>query len=155
MAPLLDQLGELNEAQLKELSARVSALLGSSGVDHANDEQVVHDVLCEALAAKGIETPHYGMVRRLPHYKAFAQGASVLAAFVTEHVQPPSRTHRRKAYMVLVKMLVRWLGACQIPVSHKTACLNLSKIASIADRQFPGYVESGLLGYALMGSAAA
>ncbi len=147
MSEILDKLTTLTPEELRELRARAGLLLQNSTASSGDsiDEEVLADVLADELRAKSIRVPVYGVLKRMHHYKAFHEAAPLVEAFTTAHVRPRTKAERRVAYTVFVRMVVRYMESARIPVSHKAACQQLRRVPEIVERQFPGYVENGLL----------
>jgi hypothetical protein len=144
---LMDSLGTLSPAELKELQARATALLGSGSAADETVEGMIHDAIEVALRSFGAQSVlPLRVVRQQAWYKDFKAGSAELLAFIDECVKPTTKLERIKVVRVFVRMIARQLSDWQVPVSYKTLAQNLKKVATIADLQFPGYQACGLLG---------
>lgn len=93
------------------------------------------------------------MVRAAPWWPRFQHAADVVAGFVREHAPKAAanKVTRRAAYVRVVGIAVRWMERIGVPVSPKALTLNLDKTPALVGAAFPGYAESGLLGWVFKG----
>lgn len=141
----LPDLTKLNEEQLRDVQARASALLGSTTSTTPHRGAEVWDAVVARLQSLGVHCPRYTVAVKLPRVGKLRDATELVRTFVTDHLKPGNKLARHKAYQILTKMLVRWMIARSIPVTHQTVAQNLGKIPALCSRQFPGYLESGLL----------
>jgi len=139
----LEQLTELTQDQLRELRARADILLKSTG-GHDPDEEMLHDVLVDTLTAHHHRAMPLHVARKAPHWGTFRENAAHILAFVRTHITE-NRVAMRKALGVLLRIQARWMLTRGIPLSHRTVCQQLVRIPDLVEREFPGYLESGLL----------
>lgn len=144
MSDLAADLPSMSQDQLREIVARATALLKPADRNRT-DEQDLYSALTTELTSQGISLPHYAIAMKSPAGPTFLRGASVVSSFVAEHIEPTTKAHRILAYRRFMKMLARWMVTCGIPVTLKNVAQNLDKVPAIVQRQFPGYLESGLL----------
>jgi hypothetical protein len=140
---LIEELSQLSEKELKEVQKLSSLLLQGDGTStrEGKDEEMVHDAICSELS----ERIPYRILPRASHYKEFKAKASELAEWVRENLEPKTKLERKKGLSILIRILCRWLRDCNVPLSHRALTRNLQKVPGLVDREFPGYLESGLL----------
>lgn len=138
-----EDLASLSQTQLRELVTRASALLDRPQDDSATG--LVHDALDGIFRKRGEKLPPMSVIKKLPHYGSFRDGSTALLEYIDTYLKPSTRVERLKAVNVLLAMLIRWLERREIPISHRAVSQSLSRVASIVDKQFPGYRQSGLL----------
>ncbi len=150
-------LGSLSQKELQDIADKASFMLhtGTASAEITDDEKLAHDVISSIIQRTDDASiiPLPVLRKRCSHYKDFRHGVSVFFKFIDEHANPGSKTGRRAAAVVLMKMLARRLSRDNTPVKHKTMSTALVRVAEITDQQFPGYLESGLLKAVICGKS--
>lgn len=145
-AEMISNLERLSPAELRDLAARATFLASTGGSSTADEAlPLVFSQVQQILKDAGVETPPLKVVKAQGYYKALLEGSDTLIQYINANLHPESRGEKIKGVQVLLRMLVRWLENCGIPVSVGTVARNLSKVPSLVEKEFPGYRESGLL----------
>lgn len=145
--------------ELKQIRARVDSLLTIAGAapapegspvvtDDSPQEELIFDALLRHLKARATDqAPPASVFRRAPWWAAFRRNAGVVTAWLKQNA-PATFKHkrrRRRAYYMVVGVLIRWLERVHVPVTPRSIALNLDKVPAVMDQQFPDYAASGLI----------
>lgn len=137
---------------LRALRFRVDSLLaGRPKAAHsilADPGEEVVEAMLTHLKRKGCSMP-LGVVKRAPWWPKLKKDAAGIADYLTAHAPAvmTKRLVRQRAYYIVVGILVRWVERIGIPVTPRSLAQNMDKVPGILDQQFPGYAESGYLGW--------
>jgi len=154
---ILESLGTLTPAQQREAHARLSFLLNPTGKANTDDveprkhddedEQMVLSELHGILAAAGDtrKIPLSVLLKINTTGQAFKRGVKVLCIFVRQNFKPAKKVDKLKAIRILLRCIAKDLNQRSVPICPKTVSQAMERIANVVDRQFPSYMESGLL----------
>ncbi|MDD5478016.1 MAG: hypothetical protein PHG87_07480 [Candidatus Omnitrophica bacterium] len=129
---------EMSEDELRVLKARVDNLLGN------NNKSSRDIVFMRYILELASEPPSSVAAPSL--CSCFDKGYPHLMEFI-ESIGPLDNRQKLIAMKMCANLIVGQLREMDIPVSVKTICNCMQRIRDIFDRAFPGYIESGLVGF--------
>lgn len=139
-------LAKLTPAQLEEVRTKALFLQRRATTKSENAGEEVYDQLREWLLGKGVGAlPYQVFVRTSKRYPAFLEGAKELRAFAVQHLRARTQLERIAAYGLLLRAMDRRTQELAIPRSLASFLNLLPKAPGLLEREFPGYLESGLL----------
>lgn len=148
---ILDNLGQLTPAQLREVQARTTALLGGTQARQEaptgdRDEVRLHAALEALGGVQGLrKVPPLGVLRKGPLGRSFREGSQTIAAYILDVWGKQRELKKRKLTDLLLGILLDWILSGPAPVSLKALVENLHQVPALMDEAFPGYKASGLL----------
>lgn len=134
--------------QLKALTQFDQAASPGSNID----EDLVLESVHEVLANRGVDfTPPSIMRRRSRGFTVFQKKLPAIMQFIRQATN--SRQQERWLLCKGVEALYDHLVGLNVPVSHATILRNIHSVPAVINRAYPGYVECGLLSWAVRGRA--
>lgn len=111
-----------------------------------SEDQLIYDALVETLRhyLPGTNTIPYAKFRSSKTWKLYREKSPFLTEFVLNNFSDFNRTERRALYVVLLGMVSDFLKENEVPLLLTTLINNLSRVPSLFEKEFPGYLASGL-----------
>lgn len=138
----------LTPADRAKIVARIRLL--DARPDAGDEVSKIYDMVRMELGGKGL--PPLVALRRTRKYARFRAGAEVLLAFASEVFGEMQREVRDHVLHLLVGCVVDHVkNTSHWGVGPVTIGDAMRSVLGIVESRFPGYLESGLLPYALIG----
>jgi len=154
-ADILDTIASMSPAQLKDVKARVTFLLGEDQTGHSsagsksvpeNESDEVYGVVRSLLKDRGLASPPPLRVLRANKVgHSVAIGTENVVHYVREYLQPKTKTARHTALCMLVELVADRLVRKGKTVTPVSLYQGLVYVASAVEDQFLGYRASGCL----------
>jgi len=132
----------LNKAELRDLLARVTVLLGPN----TGDVGRFHAALVSVFP-KSERVPPAGVMAG--KCKSFTSDVLNLEAFVQRRMKPGHPTLHRKAVCIVLRALCDLIESEGHPATPMTVARHVGRYREAVEAAFPGYAESGMLGMLL------
>lgn len=147
LADLLAALQELSPKDRDTLRLHIDALqsVHRGKVGRVPSEEGFYSVLAELLSSNGIRAAPFPMFARQPGYPAYRTALHILDIYITDNIKPRTLTERRKAHLILIRIVIRYLRDVGAPLSARSIVQCLDQIPTLVDQTFPGYLQAGLL----------
>jgi hypothetical protein len=142
---VLREIPRLNKQERQTLRGRLEAL--STPERSAADE--VYEVTATLLGRKGL--PPLQVVLQSRFAKQFRDAAGALERFIGEVFGPLRQPARRRVMRILLECALEDVRSQGIRVSVNSVACSIRDVWAVADRHFPGYLESGLFATAILG----
>lgn len=145
---ILTALPSLDRAELRRIAAVTSSLLGTEqgegGV--ADDVAFTYGLIEEVLSNHKLRLPALSYFLNSSEFKRtkFKLGARTFVAFL-EEFRPKSQAEKRAAGLICLEAVEQCLDEQKLPIRLRTIAQWLPNVAVYVERQFPGYIESGML----------
>lgn len=148
---ILTALPQLEPSDLRAIIAAAGELLTRPGTTPHVAENNVSAWLYEALTATLRVTYNYPVWVMTPTGKLFSRNAPSVIKFIEDNF--PAILDKKvlaQAFMRwVIEMIVSDLKEINIPISTKAVIFNFSRVPSIFEKAFPGYLEANL-GYKIV-----
>ena len=138
-----EELSKMSQAELRQLKARITALIVTDQTDLS--DAWLYEALKQHLSSMGVKAPFWPGFQKSAAYSLYRERYRIVVDFVSENSTVRTQVQRRRAYLILMKMLTRKMTAIGIPLTMRNICTHLKNVPEYFNQQFPGYVESGLL----------
>lgn len=142
-------LDALTETQRKELYAQLAYTYGRPGAKQTElsaDEQAVWDAICRRLVSRRPLADVLAKAGKEYTRASYEQDVEWVTGWIDRGCgRPVTRTQRLALIDTAIECLIRWLDRAGVPVTHKTAVQNLSKVPAVVDRAYPGYQDARIL----------
>lgn len=135
----------LSKRELGLLRGLIEILVGPT------DDRVgqVYTAISESMGGRGI--PPLFAILKSKQAANFRAGASILYGFMEEVIRPSQRPMRNQSLYILVQCVLSDIRRQKKDLTVYWISMGMRGIWSIVERDFPGYLESGLLASALAG----
>jgi hypothetical protein len=140
---IISKLPFLSARELDALHQRIKALKGSTQpvvkkVNGGLDPDIVVNVICSVLNARGIECPKFavnktGQLNKINLAISFAEKAV------------STRLEQEALLTTAIDLLWQYMTRQRVPTTGNTLLRNLNRIPAVIDQNFPGYAKAGLL----------
>ena len=151
---LTQAIPNLSREQLTNLKARISFLLDNSIVGKARKDarngerttgQDFYHQLATVLTQHGYAYLPYSAFAGTNLFRQFNVRLETIDLLLEQAGNPTSTRLRAHFLRCTAQCIVRSLEANHVPVSLRTAVLNMDKAPQYIDDAFPGYIAAGML----------
>lgn len=142
-------LPQLSAAQLRDVQARVNALLqfdaGAAGPEDSDVELVLF-AIAQTVAGLGIPVS-VPLMKKSSSYPAFKTSVPLLMHFVRKAAK--DRTEQQALLRMGVMMLYQDLEWMKIPTTPRVLMQQILNLPASIEKRFPSYARSGMLHWVL------